>query len=48
MIKRNTPKLVAQAGAQKLRSVHDLSKAICVDGSDKRIFIQILTVPLYY
>jgi hypothetical protein len=35
MIKHNTPKLVAQAGLQKLQSVHDLSKVICVDECNK-------------
>ena len=31
MIKHITPKLVAQAGLQKLISYHDLSKVICID-----------------
>ena len=30
MIKHKTPKLVAQARLQQLRSDHDLSKVICV------------------
>jgi hypothetical protein len=35
MIKHKTSKLVAQAGLQKLRSDHDLSKVVCVDVSNK-------------
>jgi hypothetical protein len=44
MIKHKTPKLVAQAALQKLRSDYDLSKVICVDVSNKEFLTCIETV----
>lgn len=38
LIKHNAPKLVAQARLQQLWSDHDLSKVICVDVRNERIF----------
>ena len=48
IIKHKTPKLVAQAGLQKLRSAHDLSKVICAVVSHKRTFTIYIFIPLIW
>ena len=48
IIKHKTPKLVAQAGLQKLRSAHDLSKVICAVVNHKRTFTIYIFIPLIW